>query len=168
MTPLPPGPPGENAPRRRGHFFDGVLGNIFSSFVWFGKPKSIQNGAPGPSLEQLFGKWWKLCFWMTLQWFCVVFRVRMCRWATTFFNKNPCCQCVASKCLQNSFFIEIWWKTGAPWTTQNWLKRSVAVLGSIFFVTFSALGAKGYEEALPRLTVNPKSTKKYRKVNKTR
>ena len=48
----------------------------------------------------------------------------------------------------------------------NWLKRSVAVLGSIFFVTFSALGAKGYEEALPRLTVKPKGTKKYRKVNK--
>ena len=40
-------------------------------------------------------------------------------------------------------------------------KHSVAVFGSLVFVTLSTLGAKGYEEALPRLTVNPKSTKKY-------
>ena len=48
----------------------------------------------------------------------------------------------------------------------NYSKHCMAVFGSLFFVTFSALGAKGYEEALPRLTVNPKSIKKYRKVNK--
>ena len=38
-------------------------------------------------------------------------------------------------------------------------KHSVAVFGSLFFVTFSALGAKGYEEALRMLTLNPNNIK---------
>ena len=52
------------------------------------------------------------------------------------------------------------------WDTIKGSKRVLAVLGHLVFITFSVSGAKGQQEALPRLTMNPKTTKKYQKVIK--
>ena len=49
------------------------------------------------------------------------------------------------------------------WDPMKDSKHDMAVSGHLLFVTFFALGAKGQQEALPRLTVNPKTTKKYKK-----
>ena len=52
------------------------------------------------------------------------------------------------------------------WDPMNHLKHDMAVLGHLLFVAFLALGAKGQQEALRRLTMNLKITKKCQQVMK--
>ena len=49
------------------------------------------------------------------------------------------------------------------WDPMNPSKHDMAVLGHLLFVTFFALGAKGQQEALRRLTMNLKITKQFEK-----
>ena len=159
--PSPPGPPGEGggggtyASRECNHFFDCACGGIFLVFWVFWSPKTIKMELEARPRSNFLHRGGKCVFerpYMDLAWFSVsgALAERLISWKKHVLPQR--CRKVHPKAIFYRILM-------GNWDPMNRSKRTVAVLGSIFFITFWPLRVKRYQEPLRRVTFNPKTIK---------